>query len=173
LSHDEQTTTITAPDETYYLLIGKIITNWAMLEARLGSAIWRIGEIPDAYGASITSQIYTLDGKVKALQAILRERGFETEAKKLGKVIGGIKSLADTRNRIVHDPVRFQDDGCLYRLEITADRRLSLGYQKVDLDELSRVVDHINAADDKIFEALKPALDAIPRLPPSPGKSAK
>lgn len=174
LSHGEQTITIKAPDETYYTLIGKIITNWAMLEARLASAIWRIAEIPDAYGASITSQIYTLDGKVKALQAILRERGYDSVAEKLGTIIrDDVKGLADIRNRIVHDPVRFKEDGCLYRLEIAADRRLSFGYKKVDLEKLRRVVDHIDAADDKIFAALKPALDEIPRLPPSPDKSGK
>jgi hypothetical protein len=150
--------------EAYYLAVGKIITNWAMLEARLASAIWRIAEIPDDFGASITSQIYTLDGKVKALQAILRARGYEREAANLGTVIDDIKGLATIRNRLVHDPVHIRE-GIVYRMEITAERRLSFGYKKVDLAKLSRVVDHINTADDRIEVALKPALDAIPRLP--------
>ncbi|MEG3145874.1 hypothetical protein U1839_14530 [Sphingomonas sp. RT2P30] len=150
--------------ETYYLLVGKVITNWSMLEARLASAIWRIGEIPDDFGASITSQIYTLDGKVKALQAILRVRGYDKEAEKLGEVIADTKGLSDIRNRLVHDPVHIKD-GHVYRLEIKADRRLSYGYKKVDLEKLARVVDHIDSADDRIEEAIRPALDAIPRLP--------
>lgn len=159
--------------EAYYLLIGKVITNYAMLEARLTSAIWRIGRIPDAIGASITSQIFNLDGKVKALQAILREHRYEKEADKLGIVIRDeVKGLSEIRNRTVHDPVLFKD-GDVYRLEIKADRRLSFGYQKVDLEKLERVVDHIDAADDKIEAVLKPVLDAIPRLKPSPDKSAK
>lgn len=150
--------------ETYYVLVGKIITIWAMLEARLASAIWRIGEIPDDYGASITSQIYTLDGKVKALQAILRVRGFDKEAAKLGEVIDSTKGLSDIRNRLVHDPIHVID-GHVHRLEIKADRRLSFGYKKVDLEKLARVVEHIDTADSRVGEAIKPALDAIPRLP--------
>lgn len=149
--------------EEYYLFVGKIVTNWSMLEARLASAIWRIGEIHDAIGASITSQIFTLDGKVKALQAILREKGFQKEAANLGAVIDGIKGLSETRNRIVHDPVHFMN-GEVHRLEIKANRHLSFGYQKVDLNKMMRIVDHINDADTRIQEALKPALDAIPRI---------
>lgn len=151
--------------EAYYHAVGKIITYWAALEARLASAIWRIGEIPDDFGASITSQIYTLDGKVKALQSILRARGYEKEAVNLGTVIDDTKGLSDIRNRLVHDPVHIRE-GQVYRLEIKADRRLSFSYKKVDLAKLSRVADHINTADDRIEAALKPALDVIQRLPP-------
>lgn len=150
--------------EVYYNLVGRIISNWAVVEARLASAIWRIGEIPDEIGASITSQIYTFDGKVKALQSILRVRGYEHEAAKLGTVTKAGKGLSEARNRIVHDPVKFEG-GDVLRLEITADRHLKFGYQKIDLDVLHKMVTDIDDLDNKIEAAIKPALDAIPRLP--------
>ncbi|MDP8995444.1 MAG: hypothetical protein M3O03_00360 [Pseudomonadota bacterium] len=98
------------------------------------------------------------------MQSILRVRGYEHEATKLGKIAGDAKGLYETRNRLVHDPVNFEGDEVL-RLEITADRRLGFGYQIIDLDELRKMVDYIDGIDNKIEEAIKPALDAIPRLP--------
>jgi hypothetical protein len=151
-------------EEAYRYIVGNIITNWAAYESRVASAIWQVGGIPDAIGASITSQIYTLDGKVKALQSILRVKGFDKEAKKLGKIIADTKVLADWRNRLVHDPVNHRD-GEIYRLEIKADRYLSLGYQKVDMEHLSGLVDKIADADDALCALLKPVMDACPPLP--------
>lgn len=149
--------------EPYILLAGRIITSWAALEARVASAIWRIGEIPDAIGASITAQIYTFDGKVKALQSILRVRGFDHDAKRLGRMANGTKGLQEVRNRLVHDGVHFHD-GAMHRLEITANRRLRFGYRKVDLDRLRATADAIATAHNTLDEAIKDALAAVPRL---------
>lgn len=149
--------------EPYILLAGSIITSWAALEARMASAIWRIGEIPDAIGASITAQIYTFDGLVKALQAILRVRGFHSDAKKLQRLSDATKGLQEVRNRLVHDGVHFHD-GAVHRLEITANRRLKFGYRKVDLNSLKATVEAIAKIHDDLDEAIKDALQAVPRL---------
>ena len=129
----------------------------------MASAIWRIGEIPDAIGASITSQIYTFDGLVKALQSILRVRGFHRDAKKLGDLSNKAKGLQDVRNRLVHDGVHFHD-GAMHRLEITANRRLKFGYRKVDLEKLQATAESITKVHDDLDEAIKEALESIPRL---------
>ena len=149
--------------EPYIILVGRIITSWAALETRMASAIWRIGEIPDAIGASITSQIYTFDGLVKALQAILRVRGFHRDAQKLQGLSNNAKGLQEVRNRLVHDGVHFHD-GAVHRLEITANRRLKFGYRKVDLDSLKATSEAITKIHDDLDEAIKEALESIPRL---------
>ncbi len=148
---------------SYRHTIGSIITSWAAFEARLASAIWRIGEMRDEIGASLTSQIYTLDGKVKALQAILRVKGFEKEAKKIGKLINDAKGLSDLRNRVVHDPIIYME-GAVHRLLIKADRYVELEYIKVEIDELEKAVDKIADIDDKMDDILRPVLEKIPRL---------
>ena len=149
--------------EPYILLAGRIITSWAALEHRMASAIWRVGEIPDAIGASITSQIYTFDGLVKALQSILRVRGFHRDAQKLQTLSNKAKGLQDVRNRLVHDGI-LTIEGSVHRLEISANRRLTFGYRKVDLQKLQATAEAITKIHNDLDEAIKEALESIPRL---------
>jgi hypothetical protein len=53
--------------DDHYSAIGRVAASWAALEAMVSSAIWQIGGIQDEIGACVTSQIFTFDGKIKAL----------------------------------------------------------------------------------------------------------
>jgi hypothetical protein len=157
---------IREPHEEHYAALGKLTANWAALEAHIASAIWQISEIPDAIGASITSQIYTLEGKMKALQAILRIRNFDDIASKLNVFWDKkLRSLSEFRNRRIHDPVFFLEGGFVARLEITANKRLKLGYESESLEEMAARIDGIADAIDEFAKIIRPALDACPPLP--------
>lgn len=121
---------VTEPhSEAHYSAIGKMVTNWAALEAIVTSAIWQAAEIPDVYGACVTSQIFTFDGKIKALVSILHARGdFETQIAALNKFQNDVRGTLTFRNRIVHDPLHFDATGAPQRLEITADKKPVLAY---------------------------------------------
>jgi hypothetical protein len=94
-----------ALDDSHFCAIGKIVVNWAALELMIDSAIWQIAEIPDDLGASLTAQVGTFDGKVRALGAVLTVRGgFDNIISALNKFSGNeSRGLLDVRNRVVHD----------------------------------------------------------------------
>ena len=153
------------PFEAHYTALGKLTANWSALESQIASSIWQIGEIPDEIGASITSQIYTLDGKVNALLSILRLRGFEKEAGKLNVFRDKkLRVLQEFRNRRMHDPVRFTPNG-IERLQITANKTLKMSYVAEDWAEIASKVDDIADAIDEFGRIIRPALNACPPLP--------
>jgi hypothetical protein len=116
--------------DEHYRAIGKMVTNWAALEAIVTSAIWQAAEMPDVYGACVTSQIFTFDGKIKALVAILHARGeFEAQIAALNKFQDEARGTLSFRNRIVHDALHFDaTTGAPQRLEITANKKPVLAF---------------------------------------------
>ena len=151
--------------EAYYLLVGKIVKNYAALEVLVCSAIWQIAEIPDNVGACLTSNIYSLEAKIKALQAILRVKGdFESTARELATFYDGIRGLSEFRNRIVHDATS-EKDGVMGRLEITANKKLKMEFVPEDLISMNTKGNEIDDAFDKLKVILKPAIEAFPPLP--------
>ena len=174
--------------EAYYQLVGQIAMNWAALEAIVASAIWVIGGMHDAEGACVTSQIFNFDSKMKALRALIGVKNegdlthlSDAHRKALAELPDRLntffnkrlRSLLDYRNRLVHDPIRFEG-GATQRFQITAPGRLTLGFQPTDLEEMVEKRDAIATAIDDLFEMLKPAIEAFPgELLSSADKSSK
>jgi hypothetical protein len=91
--------------DDHYSAIGRVAASWAALEAMVSSAIWQIGGIQDDIGACVTSQIFTFDGKIKALISILEARGeLDKTISELNKFHEDARSVATFRNRTLHDP---------------------------------------------------------------------
>lgn len=154
------------PPEHYHA-IGLVAANWAALEILVASAIWRIGEIPDDIGACLTSQIYTFDSKVKALEAILKRRGdLEPVIKALSKFNTEAGNALRRRNRAMHDGwiVDAETDEVM-RYEITANRKLRLGYVGASTSDLMTLAQEILDLTESFEEAIRPALERFPRLP--------
>jgi hypothetical protein len=157
---------IREPHEEHYAALGKLTANWAALEMHIASAIWQIGEIPDAIGASLTAQVWGVDGRMKALQSILCIRGFDDVAKRLNVFWDKkLRALQEFRNRRIHDPVNFPQIGVVTRLEVTANKKLKMGYESETLDEMAAKIDAIADAIDEFAKIVRPALDASPPLP--------
>ena len=132
-------------DNDHYIAIGKVAANWAALEMLINSAIWQIAEIPDHLGACVTSQIYTFDGRMKALISILGVRGdFDDVVRNLNKFHEKSRAFAQRRHRTVHDPwVGDLKSGVPQRLEVTADKRLVSGYKPISTRDLTDLADGI------------------------------
>ena len=47
--------------------IAEVTSYWAALEYNIDMSIWHLAGVYPAIGACITTQIYTLDGRLKAL----------------------------------------------------------------------------------------------------------
>jgi hypothetical protein len=153
--------------EAHYAAIGNVASNWAALEAIVTSAIWQIGEMDDAIGACITSQISTFDGKMKALVSILEVRGgFVKVIADVNAIHRHARPLATFRNRLVHDPLNFNPTtGNPQRLEITADKMPVLAYKDEPTSGVLSKAVEIADMIDRFGAVIKPALE---RYPPRP-----
>jgi hypothetical protein len=160
---------VTAISPVHFSAIGLVASNWATLEAVVTSAIWQIGEIPDEIGACVTSQIYTFDGRMKALLSILEIRGeLDKTIKSLKKFHESTRGLGEFRNRVLHDPwIHDAESNTPHRLEITANKKLVLGYEAVPTQKLIEKAKEIEALIHQFRQIIRPAIDRFPPLPRS------
>ena len=156
-------------DNDHYSAIGRVAASWAALDAMVSSAIWQIGEIPDEIGACITSQIFTFDGKMKALISILeRRQNFDKTIKELNKFHVKIRKILEFRNRVLHDAWIYDiNTNKPHRLQITADKKPVLEYIPAPTEEL---IANANKTSDFVDEFNSIILPAIERFPPLPKK---
>jgi hypothetical protein len=56
-------------------VIAQIANNWAHIEFALNQSIWLLAGIADDSGACITSQIFTVQGRLSAIKSLLDLRG--------------------------------------------------------------------------------------------------
>ena len=153
--------------EDHYIALGMVTANWAALESIVSSAIWQIGEIPDQIGICLTSQIYTLDGKIKALVTLLSVRGnFGRTSAKLNNFHETLRGVSNERNRSIHDPwVGDELTGTPHRLQATADKTLVFGHKPVPTSELYKLARVIAKKIDEFQEIIGPAILRFPPLP--------
>jgi hypothetical protein len=155
--------------DEHYSAIGKLVANWAALEAIINSAIWRIGGIQDEIGACVTSQIFTFDAKMKALISILKVHGnLNSTVSSLNKFHDDVRPISNFRNRLVHDPwVHDEITNLPQRLQITSDKKPLFEY-------IPESITQINETSEKLGELIhqfqKIINRAIAKLPPLPEK---
>jgi hypothetical protein len=162
--HDIEPSSIS---DEHYSAIGKIVANWAALEATINFAIWRIGEIPETIGACITSQIFTFDAKMKALISILEVRGnLDKTITKINKFHDDIRAISTFRNRIAHDPwVHDEKTDSPHRLQISADKTLILEYKLESTVMINNEVQKLNEFIVRFQTIIEPALAKFQPLP--------
>jgi hypothetical protein len=153
-------------------LIGVAASSWASLELVINMTIWDLAEVPPAIGACITTQIFTIDGRLKALLALMKLRKFSKKLiDDINKFAEEIRGPSHLRNRLVHDAwgTTFEDRKT-QRIWLTADRKLRFEYQPVDLEDIKRDVDKIIDAVKQfppLRERLMAELPTLLEIPPT------
>ncbi len=157
--------------DSHYATIGKVAANWSVLEKLAESAIWRFARCDDEAGACITSQIYSLDGRLKALISLLKWRGLgDGLVAKLNKLAADSPGLGEQRNRIVHDPWNVSASGVPQRLQITAQKTLVMGFQPMPTDEVKKVADRIAIFIDRFETLILEVVAELERPPQAPAE---
>jgi hypothetical protein len=148
-------------NEPHYKAIGKVVANWAALEAIISSALWRLARVDDTAGVCLTSQIPNMPGRMNALISLAKLRNASDGIiRKLHKFADDTPGLQEQRNRVAHDPWRIDlSTGQLQRLEVSARKTAKLQYVPVSVEEIESVVDrilaHVNRCCDLMDEMFR------------------
>jgi hypothetical protein len=100
---------MTMPDdvlEARLLEIGRITTTWAKFEHWIDQAIWILADVERRKGACITTQMGSIHGKFRALEALMREAERpETAFKAIHKLAADANTVGPLRNTFAHGPL--------------------------------------------------------------------
>ena len=156
-----------------YGLIGRITSDWAALEFYINEVIWELAETPPAYGACMTAQIFSLDGRLRALLALLKlRRADKTLIKAVNKFSESARKPVERRNRVVHDPWGFrqisESESQASQIEVTANRNLVFRLRDIDIDELDKDQQIIHDCVLKFIEIRDKIFAEISSLPEIP-----
>ena len=133
-------------------LMGYVAALWAQFEADLDTYIIGLGKLPALAGRCVASQITAPARKVDAYIAIARLRGADIFIGELEKFAKATTSLAEQRNRVVHDPwVTLHEDGA-ERLESTARRKLRYEHVPFSLEQMDALVERIREHNDTLID---------------------
>jgi hypothetical protein len=153
--------------------IAHIASNWATLEFYINDTIWTVAGLDRPTGACITSQIYTIQGRLAALLALLKlRRAPNALIAKVNKYSESIRGPQEMRNRVVHD-VWLMDNhnpDTMGRLETTAPKKLSFKVQDVPLSELrdiQQTLSKVRAEASDLRLEIVAALPSFPGIPES------
>jgi hypothetical protein len=123
MTHQPETP-LTAPEQAgslerdHYYAIGKVASEWAILEAIIDSVSIRLAGIGAMPGLCFTAQIAGPARKIDALISLAKHRGATADIiKKLNEFSENLRKASEQRNRYVHDfwlldtpsdPIRFE-----------------------------------------------------------------
>jgi hypothetical protein len=132
---------------SYLAAVGAVASTWAGFELSLDMSAIMLARIPQQIGLCFTAQIAGPARKLDAYIAIARLRGADNDlVRDLNELAKDTASLAERRNRVVHDPWFFFTEGASPgRLEITAKRVLRHRYVEVGEDVILRLVADIDS----------------------------
>jgi hypothetical protein len=148
--------------------IARVASCWAALDYEMNRTIWALAETRPAYGACITSQIYTTQGRLNAILALEKLRRVDPRIiKRLNKFSEHIRAGQDVRNRTIHDQWmqdRINSD-LMGHMVITADRTLNMKIKSVSMKELRDDLEKVEDLQEE-FHKLRRYIEAvIPTLP--------
>ena len=167
--------------DPHYEAIGRVASAWAFFEFHVNQAIWLLSALDDERGACVTSHIYNISARIKALLALieLTDRDHPEPVEVNGKprvhslrdIINKLKKLSNKqiepisrhRNRIIHDTWMYgKTTGAIAQIRATADRKLDYGFRPADLDEINATHRGILRLDGA-FQILAAAIQARTR----------
>jgi len=133
--------------DPHFAAIGRLVDRWAHLEHQIDLAIWATAHVEQMFGACITAQLIGVNGRLRALRALLELHGAsEASLKKLGAFATAIYPLQIKRNRAAHDPRMVSSaTQALDRLELTAANSLVFDFQPEDAGKLQSISDEIGS----------------------------
>ncbi len=92
--------------ESRLLEIGRITTTWAKFEHWIDQAIWLLAKVDPREGACITTQIGSIHGKFRALQALMAGANRPQKAQaEVASIAGQAADVVLIRNRFAHGPL--------------------------------------------------------------------
>lgn len=166
-SNDNHPTGFTFPAE-FATAIADIINYWATLEYNINMSIWHLAGVYPAIGACITTQIYTLDGRLKALQALAKLRKANKKLiEKISKFHESVRKPSEIRNRIIHDGW-FQSREGMSQLELGAKGVLTYGFKSIPITSLQedrKKVRYAMQQATKLRDSIENALPTLPEIP--------
>jgi hypothetical protein len=145
----------------HYAAVGRVASEWAMLEHEIQEAIWDLAGLDIMTGPCITSQITNSGQLLFAVLALLELNGAsDPELKPLRSLSEKIAEKQRMRNRIIHDPwyFHFNEDGTTtgYRLERSAARTVVHKLIEQDQEKLETLIHDIQSLLLKFKELLAP-----------------
>ena len=151
--------------------IASIANQSATIEFYVNHSIWIVANIDSPSGACITSQIYTLQGRLSALLALLNlHRAPDALIKRVNKFSEKVRGPTENRNRILHD-IWLKDNRNLEsmgRLQMTAAKTLKFEIVDVPETELQAISDELGACRLEMYEIRGDIFSAQPTFPGIP-----
>lgn len=124
-------------------MVGSIAGDWALFETFLDGYALTLANFDNPLGYCFTAQVIGSARKLDAYIAVARARGAKKHNGELDQFAKDTAALAERRNRVVHDPWKFETGLDPKRLEITARRKLRTEWIPVssaELIELNRAI---------------------------------
>jgi hypothetical protein len=153
--------------------IARVASVWARLEYDVSASIWMLAGVRPAMGACITSQIFTLRGRLDALLALAKLRRVDPVIiKKINRFADDVRGGQEIRNRIIHDQW-LQDNlnpGQMGHLRITAAKVLEFEIKPVIFPDLAADLDKLEDFQRRfhgIRREIEAALLTLPEIPQS------
>lgn len=148
--------------------IGRIASMYSDIEFKINEIIWMVMNVERSIGACLTAQMIGPGPRFRALLSILALREAPAPILKSTKEMRDrITSIANKRNRIVHDPWLRDADGSFQRVHVTADNKLDFNFKAETIADLDIVYDSMV----KVRFDLDDLRDAIAKFIPSPLRS--
>jgi hypothetical protein len=147
------------PIREHFTAVGVVASEWADLETLVDLSSIELCRLPPHLGMCLTAQISGINRKLEAYISIARlhVEGSSVIAD-LTKFHSSTMSLAERRNRIIHDPWDVDITGRARRYEITARKRLRAEYIEMTTEEVHKCAADIRIAQDafmKLHEQIK------------------
>jgi hypothetical protein len=145
-------------DAPHYAAVGRIAAAWASFESTLDREIYLLlGGATAMQAACVTAQMMGAAPRIKAIRALCELQGAsETLIAKLNEFLNKTYSVAEKRNRIVHDPYVFdRSDGQVSQFRVTAQKELEYGYKPITLPEMATILTQIRAHHERFFLVIR------------------
>jgi hypothetical protein len=155
--------------DSHFAEIGKLTESWAQLEYAIDHMIWGMANVHQALGACITSQLMSVNPRMKAFRSLAAALGAGPDSvERIGKLQSKLSGLQTKRNRAVHDPRMMNTNTkCLDRLQITAVSKLEFGWQPETPETLAEIRQEV---EDRIREFCALAADVTAEIRSLPEK---
>ena len=149
----------------HYKACGRCATAWSHFEIRLNVLIWDLAGVQPMAGACITSQIFSIGARMRAMEALIELRAGEEAApviKKLKAFTGKSTGLQELRNRIMHDPmVVGNQTGTPGQMRVAiVNNKLEFGGKPIPVEEIEQFSEAIKKHIDE-FRGLNEEIRAV------------
>jgi|SRR5208337_618732 len=147
VTKNNQNTPIKYTEDAHYAIVGKIISNWAVLELAMDGLIWKISNVDMQEGACITAQIPNSARRLDAIISLVGlNGGSKPLVKQFKKFAEKLRTAQIKRNRITHDPWDADvHSGHFRRFEVSAANTLQFGYKVIEYDDLVKFAEEIKS----------------------------